>query len=63
MKNQISGWIDHGFGEESAEDLAQQKPEPSDEAAEVVADGCEDCVVGVAVPEPEIVAAHAVLGF
>jgi hypothetical protein len=43
--------------------LAQQVPEPLDEAAEVVAGGGEDGVVGVAVPEPEIVAAHAVLGF
>jgi trimeric autotransporter adhesin len=42
--------------------LGQPKPEPSDEAAEVVAGGGEDGVVGVALPEPEIVAAHAVLG-
>ena len=39
--------------------MAQQNPEPADEAAEVVADGGEDGVVGVAVPEPEIVAARA----
>ena len=47
---------------ESAEDLPQQNPEPTDEASEVVAGGCEDGVGGVAAPEPEIVAAHAVLG-
>ena len=37
-------------------------PEPADEAAEVVADGGEDGVGGVAVPEPEIVAAEVVVG-
>jgi len=42
--------------------LEQQNPEPADQAAEVVADGGEDGVIGVAAPEPEIVAAHAVLG-
>src|SRR5436189_1937006 len=58
-----SGWVDHRLGDESAEDLAQQKPEPSDQTAEVVAGGGEDGVVGITAPEPEIVAAHAVLGF
>ena len=48
---------------ESDEDAAQQEPEPSDQAAEVVADGGEDGVGGVAPTVPEIVAAHAVLGF
>ncbi|SIO37344.1 hypothetical protein SAMN05443247_04553 [Bradyrhizobium erythrophlei] len=48
---------------ENGQDLAQQNPEPADRAAEVVADGGEDGVIGVAAPEPEIVAAHAVLGF
>ena len=43
--------------------MAQQKPEPADEASEVVACGGEDGVGGVAAPEPEIVAAHAMLGF
>jgi hypothetical protein len=43
--------------------LAQQKPEPADQAAEVVAGGGEDGVGGVAPTVPEIVAAHAVLGF
>ena len=42
--------------------MGQQKPEPADEAAEVVAGGGEDGVDGVAATEPEIVAAHAVLG-
>jgi hypothetical protein len=46
---------------ESREDLAQQKAEPTDEA-EVVAGGGEDGVGGVPLAEPEIVAAHAVLG-
>ena len=40
--------------------MAQQNPEPADEATDVVADGSEEGVVGVAVPEPEIVSAHAV---
>jgi hypothetical protein len=42
--------------------LAQQKAEPTDKAAEVVAGGGEDGVGGVPLAEPEIVAAHAVLG-
>ncbi|MGY2932970.1 hypothetical protein ACVWZ6_002572 [Bradyrhizobium sp. GM6.1] len=42
--------------------MAQQEAEPTDEAAEVVAGGGEDGVGGVSLPEPEIVAAHAVLG-
>jgi hypothetical protein len=48
---------------ESHQDLAPQKPEPSDEAAEVVAGGGEDGVGSVAPTVPEIVAAHTVLGF
>ena len=43
--------------------MAQQKPEPADEAAEVVAGGGEDGVDGIAATVGEIVAAHAVLGF
>ena len=43
--------------------MAQQKPEPSDQAAEVVADGGEDGVGSVTSTIPEIVATHAVLGF
>ena len=62
VKNLISGWIDRWVREESAEDLVQQDLEPANEAAEVVACGGEDGVVGVAAPEPEIVAAHAMLG-
>ena len=58
----ISGRIDQRRREECGQDLAQQKPEPADEAAEVVAGGGEDGVGGVAAGEPEIVAAHAVLG-
>lgn len=59
----ISGWIDQKPWEECGQDLLQQKPEPADQAAEVVARGGEDGVVGVAMLEPEIVASHAVLGF
>ena len=49
--------------DESDQNLAQQKPEPSDQAAEVVADGGEDGVGSIAPTVPQIVAAHAVLGF
>jgi len=48
---------------ESDEDLAQQKAEPADQAAEVVAGGGENGVGSVAPTVREIVAAHAVLGF
>src|SRR5882724_4418681 len=57
-----SGWIAQRSGAESGQDLAQQNPQPADEAAEVVAGGGQDDVVGIAAPEPEIVAAHAMLG-
>jgi hypothetical protein len=43
--------------------MAQQKSEPEDQASEVVTGGGEDGVVGIALTEPEIVAAHAVFGF
>ena len=43
--------------------MAQQKPEPADQAAEVVADGGEDGVGSIAAMVPEIVAPHTVLGF
>ena len=42
--------------------MAQQEPQPSDQAAEVVADCGEDGIGGVAASEPEIIAAHAVFG-
>ncbi|MGY4333571.1 hypothetical protein ACVWWG_007988 [Bradyrhizobium sp. LB7.2] len=42
--------------------MAQQQAEPADEATEVVASGGEDGVGGVVAAEPEIIAAHAVLG-
>jgi len=48
---------------EGNEYLAQQKPEPPDQAAEVIACGGEDGVGGVTSTIPEIVATHAVLGF
>jgi hypothetical protein len=44
--------IDHGFGEESAKGLTQQKPERADQSAEVGACHGKD---GIVVPEPEIV--------
>ena len=43
--------------------MPQQNPKPADEAAEVVAGGGENSVGCVPVPEPEIVSAHAMLGF
>jgi len=43
--------------------VAQQEPEPSDQAAEVVADSGEDGVGSVASAVPQIVSAHAMLGF
>jgi hypothetical protein len=46
-----------------SDDLAQQNPEPADQAAEIVAGGGEDGVGGIAATESEIVGAHAVLGF
>ena len=45
------------------ENLEQQKPEPADQAAEVVADGREDWVGGIAPTVPEIISAHTMLGF
>ena len=48
---------------EQDEDLGQQKLQPSDQAAEVVADGGEDGIGGVALAVPEVIAAHAMLGF
>ena len=44
--------------DESDQDLAQQKPEPADQAAEVVAGGGEDGVGGVAPTVPEICGAR-----
>lgn len=46
----------------SGEDFAQQQAEPADEAAEVVASDSKDGVGSVPLAEPEIIAAHAVLG-
>ena len=45
-------------GRELGEDLAQQKTDPADQAAEVVSDGSEDGVGGIALAVPEIVPAH-----
>ena len=59
----ISRWNGQSAGEECVQEQTQQKPEPADEAAEVVAGGGEDGVGCVAATEPEIIAAHAVLGF
>ena len=57
----ISRWNGQSAGEECRQEPVQQKAEPADEAAEVVAGGSEDGVGGVALAEPEIIAAHAVL--
>ena len=50
-------------GSEAAKDLEQQELEPPYQTAEVVADGGQDGVAGVPLAVPEVVAAHAVLGF
>ena len=47
---------------ERGQDLGQQKPEPEDQEAEVVAGSGEDGVDGVAGLVGEVVSAHAVLG-
>ena len=57
-----SDWDGLNRGSESGEDLAKQQADPPDEAAEVIAGGGEDGVGSVALSEPEIIAAHAVLG-
>jgi hypothetical protein len=58
----FSGWSGLKRCSKGDEYLAQQEPDPSDQAMEVVADGCEDGVGGVAPTEPEIVSAHAMVG-
>src|SRR5688572_21203029 len=50
-----------GWSGERGQDCGQQKGEPPQEEAEVVARRREDSVGGVAVPAGEAVAAHAVL--
>ena len=45
------------------QDLEQQKLDPLDEAAEVVAGGGENGVGCVTLTMPEVVAAHSVFGF
>jgi hypothetical protein len=59
----LSGWSGPKRCHEGEEHVAQQKPEPADQAAEIVAGGGEDGVGSIAPTEPEIVSAHAVLGF
>ena len=49
-------------GGEAAEDWGQQKTEPSDETAEVVADGGQDGVDGVALAMSGVVATHSMFG-
>ena len=41
--------------------MEQQKPQPGDEAAEVVGCGGEDCVDGIAARMGERIAAHAMV--
>jgi hypothetical protein len=48
--------------EERNQESEQQKPQPPDQKAEVVAGGSEDGVDGVRLGVSEIVAAHAMLG-
>ena len=52
-----------GMVDRADQESEQQKPEPAEEEAEVVAGRGENGVDGVALAVPEIVAAHAVLGF
>src|SRR5260370_35552855 len=47
----------------SGQQFEQQKPQPSDEEAEVVAGGGQKRVDGIALAVAQIVTAHAVLGF
>src|ERR1700739_4744506 len=49
--------------EEGDQETEQQKPQPAEEEAEGVAGCGETRVDGIALAVPEIVAAHAVLGF
>ena len=48
---------------ELGQDLGQQETEPLDQAAEVVTDRSKDGIGGIAVAVPEVVPAHAMLGF
>jgi len=48
---------------ELGEDLAQQKPEPTDQATEVVADGGQDGIGGISLAVPEIIAVHSMVCF
>ena len=41
--------------------LVPQELQPANEAAEV-ADGGEDCIAGIALAVPEVIATHAMLG-
>ena len=43
--------------------MAQQRLQPAEEATEVVASGGEDGIGGIALAAPEVVPAHAMLGF
>lgn len=43
--------------------MAQRKSEPPEQQAEVVADGGEDGVDGVAAGMGEVIAVHSVVGF
>ena len=54
---------DLNLDDQQSEDLAQQKPDPVDQTAEVVADGGEDGIGGIALAVPEVVAAHSMFRF
>lgn len=45
-----------------AKDFDQQKAQLFDEAAEVVACGSKDCIGGLTLAVPRVIAAHSVLG-
>src|SRR5450631_3880486 len=59
VKNRFSRWQRVWRSEEHGQEESQEYPEPADQAPEVVADGGEDSIVGVAVTTGEVVAVHS----
>ena len=62
MKNAISAWDELKSEDELDEDLVRQEFQPANEGAEVIADGDEDRIAGIALAVPEVIATHALLG-
>ena len=62
VKNAVSAWGELKSEDELDEDLVPQELQPANEAAEVLADGGEDCIAGIALAVPEVIATHAMLG-